>query len=115
MKLINVAYDYEYDDNDVLIDMGPVDILCVPDYVHDHLEDIVKEFDYWVGDEVYEGEKSKHPEYWAQQENGEVVMNVGTEHFINWLNDHYYHCENKKSYMVEENTTYNPDYPTAEF
>lgn len=115
MKLINVAYDFEYDDNDNLIDMGTVDILCVPDYVHDNLDEIVKKFNYWVGDEVYFGEKNKHPEYWAKLDNGEVVMNVGTEHFVKWLNDNYFNCEHQKSVIIATEAEYNPSFPTAKF
>ena len=115
MKYINIAYDYEYDDDDNLIDMGTVDVVLVPDYVHDNLGEIARQFNYWVGDEVYFGDKKKHPEYWAQLENGKVCMNVGTEHFVNWLNDNYFHCEHQKCKIVAIEAEYNPQYPTAKF
>lgn len=115
MKYINIAYDFEYDDDDNLIDMGTVDVVLVPDYVHDNLDKIVQKFFDWTDNVVRKTNHKEFPEYWAQLENGEVCMNVGTEHFVNWLNDNYFHCEHQKCKIVAVETEYNPQYPTAKF
>lgn len=113
MKFINLAYDYEYDDN-VLIDMGKVDILIVPDFVSENLDEIVQKFFIWT-DEVRKVEKSKYPEYWMKLPNGDIGMCVNSNHFVEWLNKNYFQCENENSTIVKIGTTYNPNYPTAKF
>ena len=116
MKYINVMYDYEYDDDgETLLEPGEVDIVLVPNFVHDNLDDIVQKFNSWVGDEVYEADKGKHPNYWVKESNGRMCMSVGTDHFVDWINDNYFHCENQESKIIEINTKYNPEYPSAEF
>lgn len=115
MKLINIAYDYEYDEDDVLIDMGTVDVVLVPDYVYNNLDVIVQKFFNWTDNVVRNAKSNEHPEYWAKLDNGEIVMNVGTEHFVKWLNDNYFNCEHQKSVIIATEVEYNPSYPTAKF
>ena len=115
MKLINIAYDYEYDDNDVLINMGAVDVVLVPDFVYDNLDEIVQKFFDWTDNVVRNANYKQFPEYWEKLDNGETVMNVGTEHFVKWLNNNYYYCENQKSVIIATEVQYNPSYPTAKF
>lgn len=116
MKLINVIYDYEYDYiEDVITDISAADILSVPDFVCDNLNDIVQEFFNWTNDEVRNAEKSMYPEYWTQLSNGKICMGINSDHFVKWLNNNYYHFENKESVVVKIETTYISDYPTAKF
>ena len=115
MKFINIAYDFEYDDDDVLIDMGTVDVVLVPDFVCEHLDVIVQKFFNWTDAVVRNTNRSEYPEYWATLDNGEVVMNVGTEHFVKWLNDNYFDCGHQKSVIIATETEYDPSYPTAKF
>jgi hypothetical protein len=42
-------------------------------------------------------------------------MGVNSDHFVKWIDDNYFQCENQNSVVVEVGTTYNPDYPTAKF
>ena len=49
MKKINIAYDYEYDDiANKLTVTGEVDIVCVPDYICENLEQKVQKFFDWT-------------------------------------------------------------------
>lgn len=49
MKKINIAYDYQYDDiAGKLTVAGEVDIVCVPDYICENLEQKVQEFFDWT-------------------------------------------------------------------
>ena len=115
MKLINMAYDYEYDDNDILIDMGIVDIVLVPEFVCNNLNEIVQKFFDWIDDVVQNSRQKDYQEYWEYCENGEEIITVGTENFVKWLNDNYFYCENQESVIVTTETEYNPSYPTAMF
>lgn len=108
MKFINVAYDYEYDDNDNLIDMGTVDVVLVPDFVYNNLDIIVQNFFDWTDNVVRNAKCNEYSKYWATLDNGKIVMTVGTEHFVKWLNDNYFNCEHQKSIIIATETEYNP-------
>jgi len=99
MKLINILYADEYDD---------VDIVCVPDFIHDNVQMVVQKFNDWLSSTRDHG-------YYKKSSNGHEVLSVGTEEFVKWLNDNYIQCENKKIIVVEAHTKHNPDYSTAEF
>lgn len=106
MKLINVIYDYEYDDiTDTITVTGDVDIIKVPDFVSDNIDDIVQKFFRWT--ELSENKKI------YENENG--ILCIGANEFVEWLNENYYQCENQKIVIIETNTKYNPDYPSAWF
>ncbi len=106
MKLINVIYDYEYDDRtDTTKVTDTVDIIKVPDFVSDNIDDIVQEFFDWVA--LNENRK--------EYENDEEILCIGTKEFVEWLNKNYYQCENQKIVIIETNTKYNPDYQSAWF
>ena len=114
MELINIAYDYEYDD-DVLIDMGAVDIVLVPDFVGNHLDETVQKFFDWIEIVVRNSKQSDYPEYWFQNEQGEISLGVGTVQFVKWLNCNYFTCENQECVIIATNVKYNENYPTAMF
>ena len=115
MKLINIAYDYEYGDDDELIDMGTVDVVLVPDFVCDNLDEIVQKFFDWIEVVVRKAKQRDYPEYWFRDEQGKTSLGAGTAQFVKWLNDHYFSCENQESVMIAAETEYNPNYPTALF
>ena len=107
MKNINVIYDYEYDyETDTLTVTDDVDIISVPDFVCEHLEEIVQKFFNWTA--------LKDSGCWVKM-NGEEVCCVGTADFLRWLNKNYYFCEGKESVLIEEHTEYRPELPCAEF
>lgn len=109
MKLINILYDYEYDDvEDTVIVTDYVDIISVPDFVCDNLDSIVQKFFDWVSN-------TKNYDYYIKNANGEEVLDIGTNEFIKWLNNNYIQYENQEIRIVEEHTNYNPNYPSALF
>ena len=109
MKLINILYDYEYDDVQDTIEVTDcVDIVRVPDFVCDNLDSIVQKFFDWVSN-------TKNYNYYIKNANGEEVLAIGTNEFVKWLNETYIQCENQEITIVETHTEYNPNYPSALF
>ena len=109
MKLINILYDYKYDDiEDTVIVTGDVDIVSVPDFVCNNIDAVVQKFFYWASSTRDHG-------YFVQNTSGHEVLAVGTNEFIKWLNDNYIQYENQEIVVVEAHTKYNPNYPSAEF
>jgi hypothetical protein len=109
MKLINVLYDWEIDDETYdLISSNDLDIISVPDFVCEDLEETVQKFFNWVDSTEEHGYFVIHPKYGR-------VLSVGTNEFIKWLNDNYFQCENQEAVIVEKFAKYNPDYPSAYF
>ena len=99
MKLINILYADEYND---------VDILRVPDFIHDNIGNVVQDFFNWVS-------STKSHGYYKQGPDGHEVLCVGTNEFVKWLNENYVQYEDQEIVVVEEHTKYNPNYPSAEF
>jgi hypothetical protein len=99
MKLINLVYEYDYDD---------VDIVSVPDHVCDNIDRVVQEFNDWTGNTRDHG-------WFVIDDKGKEVLATGTKEFVKWLNDNYFRYENKEIVVVKAHTKYNPKYPTADF
>lgn len=99
MKLVNIVYADEYND---------VDIICVPNFVHDNMDTVVQEFFDWAS-------STKEHGYYKQGSNEQEVLCLGTDEFIKWLNEYYIQYENQEIAVVEAHTKYNPNYPSAEF
>jgi hypothetical protein len=99
MKLINLIYEDDYDD---------VDILLVPDFVHDHIEDVLQTFFNWAA-------KTREHGYFIIDEKGKEVLAIATKEFVEWLNCNYFQSEGQEIVVVEANTKYNAEYPSAEF
>ena len=107
MKLINIVYDYEYDDStQQLIIFDDVDIVSIPDYVCENLEEIVQKFFDWTNC-IESG-------CWKNIK-GRLLCCVETEDFIKWINNNYYTCENKEATIIKQHTKYNSSYPVVEF
>ncbi len=107
MRLINIIYDYEYDDStQQLIIADDVDIVSVPDIVCENLEEVVQKFFDWTN--------SIESGCWKDID-GELLCCVETEDFIKWINSNYFNSENKEAFIVKQHTKYNPIYPIAEF
>lgn len=97
MKYINIVFEN---------DLSDVDLLYVPDYVADNIDQVVMEFDKWL----------RNPENgnrFLVPYNGKMVLGIGTEEFTWWLNN------SKKEYnnstIFKQHTTFCPEYPTANF
>lgn len=106
MKLINIVYDYEYDDitNNVTV-TSKVDIIKVPDFVSDNIDNVVQNFFDWT---TLNENRKKY-----ENENGTLC--IGTNEFVEWLNENYSKYENQKIVIVKRNTEYNSDYSSAWF
>lgn len=106
MQLINIVFDYEHDDiTDTILVTEDVDIIKVPNFVNDNIDDIVQKFFRWT--ELTENRK--------KYENEDGILCIGTNEFVEWLNENYYQCENQKIVIIETNTKYNPNYSSAWF
>ena len=97
MKFINILYADKYDD---------VDILCVPDFVHDNVDTIVQKFFDWASSTREHG-------YFVKDDNGREILAVGTDELVKWLNDNYIQYENQEIVVVESHTKYNPNYSST--
>lgn len=104
MKLINIVYEYDDITNTTTI-TGAVDMIKVPDFVSDNIDDIVQEFFDWTA--LNENKK--------EYENEEGILCIGTNDFVKWLNEKYAQYENQEIIMVETNAKYNPNYQSAWF
>ena len=98
MKLVNLLYDDDYDD---------VDIICVPDAVANNIGSVVGKFQRWIADE-----RNVHS-YWTTSRLGFKSLAIDTDAFIWWLNEHYNDCES--AYIVYQHVKYCEELPTAEF
>lgn len=106
MKLINVVFDYDYDEqNDKLIVLGAVDIIQVPDFVAENLNKIVQEFFNWAN--------QKENGCYKEMDN-EFICCTDTYTFLEWLNK-YYHTEQEFSSIISSQVDYRPELPSAEF
>lgn len=106
MKLINIIYEYEYDDiTNTTTVLGNVDIIKVPDFVCDNIDTIVQEFFDWT---ALNQNRKKY-------ENKNGVLCIGTNEFVEWLNENYALDENQKIIIIAIDTKYNSDYPSALF
>lgn len=98
MKKINVVFEEDYLD---------VDILLVPDSVAENLDAHVDAFFQWVRD-------SKNQEQFLVPYNGKMVLGIATKEFLYWINTQCKSCC-PKAIIIKEHTKHCPDYPTAFF
>lgn len=99
MKKINLVYEYDYDD---------VDIALVPNEIADNIEMVVTEFECWI----------KCPEnskmFLLTNSHGKEVLGIDTKEFIWWLNNVRIN-NNQTASVLEQHTTYCPQFPMADF
>jgi len=100
MKLINVVYEEDYED---------VDILSVPDYIYENIENEVQLYFDWLFD------KSSSHDYWKKNEKGGEYIDCDTDAFVNWLNEYKLDSNSEKVYIIQSHTIYHPEYKSAEF
>lgn len=98
MKLINLVFDEE---------LNEVDILEVPDHIADNIEHYVVEFNRWLFDP--ENRKRFLAPY-----KGHLELAIGTEEFLWWLN-FYHSSEKESSTIIRQHTTFCPSSPVAYF
>ena len=98
MTKINLVYENDYDD---------ADILLVPKDAAESIDETVQLFFDWV--------------HMPEQENrfkvllhGRLVTSIGTKEFLWWLNN-IYHEGKENAYLIAEHVSACPDYPFANF
>lgn len=98
MKRINLVFEYDYDD---------AAILLVSDEIADNINAVVQEFFKWVGNPA-------NNERFLVPYNGKMVLSVGTDAFLWWLNQ-YKKSEEGDAIVLQEHTTAVEGYPVADF
>ena len=98
MKKINLVYVYEY---------KHADIAMVSDKIADDLENVVQEFFKWIGNPA-------NNESFLVSRNGKMVLSVGTDEFLWWLNQ-YMPTEEGIAVVIKRDTKAVTEYPTADF
>lgn len=99
MRLINIVYDNDYSD---------VDIISVSEYVADNLDSVAQEFFDWL--KIPSNRKGYLVRISPQKE----LLAIGTKEFVDWLNRHSGYnisCAD----IVLQHTEYNAEYPCAYF
>lgn len=99
MKRINILYDLEYED---------VDILLVPDYIAHNIEGVVRDFNIWL-----QNPKNAQP-FLRTDDKGMHYLNIETEDFLWWLNNVMI-TDGCKAKIEKQHVPFNHEYPVAEF
>ncbi len=99
MKKINVAYDFDYnEDMDSIEINGLVDIMEVPDEIANNLDEYVQKFFDWF----------------ACAENNQAI-GVNSDNFEAWINTVADIKHNELAKVIETNVKFDPSLPIAEF
>ena len=98
MEKINLVFDDEYDD---------VDILLVPKAIADNIDAVVNEFFSWTA-------IPENGQRFVAEAFGKTVLGIDTKEFIWWLNEIKISGD-EKAQVLEEHTSYCPEYPRADF
>ena len=99
MKKLNLVYEYNYKN---------VDIVLVPNEVADHIDQVVQTFQDWLTN-------PQNSEPFARYtENGFRYLTIGTNEFVWWLNNICY-PNGEKTTVLERSVYYYPEYPMADF
>ena len=99
MKHINIVYDDNFDD---------VDIIAVPDNIAQNIESVVQEFMEWVST------PKNQKRFVVKSAEGNLVLSVGTDEFLWWLNNMKPTVDAKAS-LVCQHTVLMPGLPVADF
>ena len=99
MKLMNIVYDGEYEN---------VDIVRVPGWVADDIETILRDFNEWLSIPT-----NRQP-FSHKCTDGRMVLSVDTPDFLWWL-DNIKIAEEQMTEIVKQHTIFDPNLPTAEF
>lgn len=99
MKKINLIYEDDYND---------VDILLVPDDVADNIDDVVRCFFSWLRVE------ENASRFMVTTASGHKGLSVDTKEFIWWLNNIWIRNDSEAKVIVQH-TSYQNEYPRADF
>ena len=99
MKKVNVVFDDEIDD---------VDIILVPDDIADNIASVMWEFNQWLS--LPENRRR----FVEKTIDGREVLEIGTEKILWWLN-HIKIDSMQKATLLVQHTKLVSDYPSIEF
>lgn len=99
LSKVNIVYDLDYQD---------VDIIGVPHEMASIIDDIAQEFFRWL--RVPENGRR----FLVKEGDGHEVLNINTKEFVWWLNNIKIIGEPKAT-IILQHTSYNPQYPSADF
>lgn len=97
MKRINLVYEYDYDD---------VDILEIPDEIFPHIQDLSQDYLSWIPPKDNENE-------WIKYKDGSLVLSKGSKGFVSWLNHNF--CKNEKASVLFYNTKFDKSLKRIDF
>ena len=102
MKIINIVFDGDFSD---------VDLIEVPDYIAENIEEITQDFLDWVVQPVNRVLFTKiiHTDNEAKE-----CLSVGTAEFIWWLRK-FEIDSNDTITLLAEHVSFHPEYPSADF
>jgi hypothetical protein len=83
-------------------DLENVDIILVPNWVHDNIHKVLQQFNDYASSTTEHG--------WFVELNGERVLSTGTGEFLQWINKNYFYLEQQESVLVVSNTKFTPKY-----
>ena len=99
MKKVNVVYEYDFNE---------VDIILIPDFVEEKLNEYVQKFFNWLA-------QSTDSRFCKITKSGYIVHLCDTEGFLYWLNTFVIDSDQDKATMLLEKVPYNPGYKMADF
>ncbi len=105
MKQVNVAYDYDYDEEaEKTIVNGNVDIIELPDEIINNIDYYLQEFFDWASNE-------KNGCYHYDDSLKRNICQIVSSDFVRYINDQL----KMQANVIEINTDFNPNLPIVEF
>ena len=99
LSRVNIIYGLDYND---------VDIIGVPSEMANIIDDIAQEFFCWLS------VPKNGQRFLVKSDNGREVLSIDTREFVWWLNNVKIVGEPKAT-IILQHTSYNPQYPSADF
>ena len=102
MKIINIVFDGDFHD---------VDLLKVPDYIAEDIEKITQNFFNWV---VHPDNRGLFMKTIHTNQGLKEYLCVGTEEFIWWLRK-FAVVNDDTITLLAQHVSFHPEYPSADF
>lgn len=97
MKKINLVFDCDFDD---------VDILLVPDDIADNMDEVIRRFNRWL-------HNPQNRQRFLVPYQGKMELGIDTGAFLWWLNTHEI-SNGAAATIIQQHTAFCPNYPTAD-
>ena len=99
MRLVNLLFDEEYEN---------VDILSVPDDIADNIDNIAQEFTRWIWF------PENRQQFMVTLSDGKECLSFDTKEFLWWLNNIFL-SPGQTAAIYLQHTSFHPEHPTANF